>query len=389
MVACAVTLAMPERRRQAAVADVARRMLADVDRLVAEMGAAYQREIPEYAAMSGGQLAAEVLPMSRQAVTAFFSAFLRDGKTVPRDFNVFEDSGRTRLRMGVPLDSVLHAYRIAGRVTWNALVADIRPGEEALLGELAAGWIDFIDRASCVVARGYLAASHERMRHVDARRRELLEGLLSAADQAEVAAMSVRFSTVFASSYVPVVVAGPDAVGRIDAILDAAPAGALGGHRGDRVLLLVPDPYDDPAALLRITSAVVAYGEATPPGPALLVEVQNVEALAGVATRRSDAGVFGPDDLLVEQLVLASERTGRALRRRVADVLAARDAGGVLTSTLRTYLDCGSVPETARREVVHANTVGYRLNRIRELMGLDPRVPRDATLLVLGLTDPE
>jgi len=34
---------------------------------------------------------------------------------------------------------------------------------------------------------------------------------------------------------------------------------------------------------------------------------------------------------------------------------------------------------------VHANTVGYRLGRVRDLIGLDPRVPRDAALLVLGL----
>jgi sugar diacid utilization regulator len=70
-------------------------------------------------------------------------------------------------------------------------------------------------------------------------------------------------------------------------------------------------------------------------------------------------------------------------------VLAARDPGGVVTSTLRTYLETGSVPETARRELVHANTVGYRLGRVRELTGLDPRVPRESALLVLGLGLPQ
>jgi len=43
------------------------------------------------------------------------------------------------------------------------------------------------------------------------------------------------------------------------------------------------------------------------------------------------------------------------------------------------------IPETARIEVVHANTVAYRLARVRDLTGLDPRVPQDAVLLVLGL----
>lgn len=34
---------------------------------------------------------------------------------------------------------------------------------------------------------------------------------------------------------------------------------------------------------------------------------------------------------------------------------------------------------------MHPNTVAYRLKRVKELTGLDPRVPRDATMLVLAL----
>ena len=64
--------------------------------------------------------------------------------------------------------------------------------------------------------------------------------------------------------------------------------------------------------------------------------------------------------------------------------LAGRDHDGLITSTLRTFLATGSVPDTAKREVVHPNTVLYRLKRVRELTGLDPRVPADAAVLVLG-----
>lgn len=373
-------------RRQAALAAFARRLLTEVDDLVARMGEAYRAEIPEYASLSSGELETEVLPISRRAVTAFFSAFFNGHRVGVADLRVFEDSGRVRLMMGVPLDSVLHAYRIAGRVTWEAVVATIQPGEEPLLGDLAAGWIDFIDQASCIVARGYLGASHERMRHVDARRRELLEALLSATDPADVAAVSLRFSTVLSSSYVPVVVAGEGIAGRIDALLDAARPGSLGGHRGNRVLLLVPEELTDAETLQHISGGIVAYGPAASPGEDLVAAVQHAEQLADLAAGEyGGTGIYGPDDLLVEQLMLAAPRLTNALRRRVTDVLAARDPSGVLGATLRTYLSCGSVPETARLEVVHANTVGYRLSRVRDLLGLDPRVPRQAALLVLGL----
>ena len=386
--------------RQTALAAFARRLLTEVDDLVARMGEAYRAEIPEYASLTSGELETEVLPISRRAVVAFFSAFFNGRRIGAADLRVFEESGRVRLAMGVPLDSVLHAYRIAGRVTWEAVVATMKPGEEPLLGDLAAGWIDFIDQASCLVARGYLAASHERMRHVDARRRELLEALLSATDPADVAAVSLRFSTVLASTYVPVVVAGDGIAGRIDALLDAACPGSLGGHRGNRVLLLVPDELPVAAAetLQHISAGIVAYGPATSPGVDLVAAVQHAEQLADIAASQYDGtqhggpGIYGPDDLLVEQLVLAAPRLTDALRRRVTDALAVRDPSGVLAATLRTYLACGSVPETARLEVVHPNTVGYRLTRIRDLLGLDPRVPRQAALLVLGLglrTPPE
>lgn len=387
--------------RQTALAAFARRLLTEVDDLVDRMGEAYRAEIPEYASLTSGELATEVLPISRRAVTAFFSAFFNGRRIGVAELRVFEESGRVRLAMGVPLDSVLHAYRIAGRVTWEAVVATIQPGEELLLGDLAAGWIDFIDQTSCLVARGYLAASHERMRHVDARRRELLEALLSASDPADVAAVSLRFSTVLSSSYVPVVVAGEGVAGRIDALLDAARPGSLGGHRGNRVLLLVPEELTCAETLQQISAGIVAYGPAASPGEDLVTAVQHAEQLADLAAAQYDgtayggsqhegsqhggSGIYGPDDLLVEQLMLAAPRLTNALRRRVTDALAARDPSGILGATLRTYLSCGSVPETARLEVVHPNTVGYRLSRVRDLLGLDPRVPRQAALLVLGL----
>jgi sugar diacid utilization regulator len=73
----------------------------------------------------------------------------------------------------------------------------------------------------------------------------------------------------------------------------------------------------------------------------------------------------------------------------VLDVLVPRDPGGLVVATLCTYLETGSIPETARREQVHANTVGYRLGRVRDLTGLDPRVPQESALLVLGLGLPQ
>ncbi len=373
--------------RSDGVAALAERVLAELDSVVERMGQAYREEIPEYAALSAGQVSVEVLPVSRRLVTTFLVCVVEGRSLTPRELQVFEESGRQRLSMGMPLESVLHAYRIAGREAWSSLCRNVAPGEAPMLAELGARWIDIVDRTSSALAQAYLAASHERLRHVDARRRELVEALLTATDPSEVAAISLRFSTVLAPAYVPVLVGGSAAAGGIDGLIADAPPGTLGGHRGDRVLMLVPHRVD---GLRRRAGQVTCWGRPATCGRMLLEEVQQVERLLLTALAEGhESGHFGPDDLLVEQLLLGNERVAGALRRRVVDVLAARDAGGVVVQTLRTYLETGSIPETARREVVHANTVGYRLGRVRDLTGLDPRVPSDSVLLVLGLGLPD
>jgi hypothetical protein len=369
------------------VAALAERVLADLDRLAREMGEAYRREIPEYAAMGLGEMSELVLPTSRRLVATFLQCAVGDRPLTEGELRAFEESGRERLRLGIPLEAVLHAFRIAGREAWTALCAAVPPGEEGLLADLGARWIEVVDRTSTAMARAYVAASHDRLRDLDARRRELVEALLTATTPGDVAAVSLRFSTMLAPSYVPVLVAGAGAAAGIDTLLAASPTGTLGGHRGDRVLLLVPHRLDAPVSR---PDVLVAWGRAAACGGELLDEVRSVEQLLVTALAEGHvAGAFGPDDLLVEQLLLGNERVSDALRRRVVDVLAARDPAGALVATLQTYLGTGSIPETARREHVHANTVAYRLGRVKELTGLDARVPRESALLVLGLGLPQ
>lgn len=368
---------------------VAKRVLDDLDAVVARMGEAYRQEVPEYAALEPRVMATEVLPVSRRLVEAFFWPILAGREPDIAVVTELTDMGRRRLEMGVPLEPMLHVYRLAGRVVWDAVVAATGPNEQGALAELGAKWMDFVDRAASVAAAAYLAASHDHLRRLDARRRELLEALLAAADAAEVTATAIRFATVLAHAYVPTLLVGAGTAGRIDALADDAPDGTIAGPRGAGVLLLVPAPAGR-AELERIGSraagTIITFGHAAAPGPELAREVASIESLMFAARGAGvTSGRFGPEDLLLEQLLAGAPAASAALRRRVLGALEGKDHGGLITSTLRTFLAVGSVPETARRESVHANTVSYRLRRVAELTGLDPRVPADSALLVLAL----
>lgn len=369
---------------------VTARVLADLDDIVPRMGQAYRDEIPEYGALPPDQMEREVLQTSRGVVEAFFNRVVAGDETrtidVPR---AIAGAGRKRLRMGVPLEASLHAFRIAGRVVWEAVVEATRPGEEAALATLAAQWIDYVDRASTAFAEGYLDASHDHLRRLDTRRRAIVDALLEATGPGDAAAVASEYSLVLAPAYTPVLADGPDVTTRIDSLLAVAPKDTLAGFRGDRVLLLVPNEVT-PSALRSVAGAgpiVLAWSTPAAVGDALPDRVRHAATILDAAMLTGvDRGAFGPDDLVVEQLLVSSPRTTETLRRTVLDRLGAEDSDGVFLATLRTYLDCGSVPDTAKSHVCHANTVAYRLNRVAEITGLDPRVPKDSAVLYLATT---
>lgn len=63
-----------------------------------------------------------------------------------------------------------------------------------------------------------------------------------------------------------------------------------------------------------------------------------------------------------------------------------RERGGDLLRTLRSYFACGeNVSLTAQTLFLHRNSVPYRLERVRELSGLDWRDHRQRLALQLGL----
>lgn len=363
-------------------------MLAKLAPILTGLGDAYRAEVPEYAALPEELITGEVLRVSRSVVEIFLDA-IASGRTPDADqVPELEEMGRRRLEMGIPLEAMLHVYRIAGRGVFNAIVAEIRPGEESSFREVGARWVEYMDQCSTRASTGYIEASNERVRRIEARRSAVLQALMGAEDAAEVAAVASEFSLHLAGSYAPVLVAADQ--GRLDELSEIAPSSSLTGFRGSALLLLAPDAIPDLRAIRRrFGGALVAWGEPRAPGPALRAEIEHAERVLAAAAARGKSEVVGPDDLLLEQFVLSNRRTAASLERAVLGPLRAKDNGGGIIATLKAFLETGSIPVAASRMVVHPNTAAYRLRRVTELTGLDPRVPEQAAVLVLALAADE
>lgn len=365
-------------------AAVAQRVLDRIDGLLDRLGVAY-RAVPEYAALPPGVIEDEVLPASREIVEGFLREAATGEPRRSQSFPAAAVSGRRRLEMGVPLEPMLHVYRIAGRLVFDEIAAAAGPTEKVELAVLGRGWIDYIDQASSVAASEYLHASHERLRRLDAQRGALLESLLAATDASDAAAVAAEFSVSLAHRYVVVLIAAREVSLHVDRIAAAAPAGSVTGVRGTHVVVLSPNAVPDQRLSRHMPGATVAVATPAEPGLDLAQALRRTESLLAVALATADPGWYGPDDLLLERLIAASPPVAESLGRRILTPLRLSDRGGLVEATLRTFLQTGSIPRTAEIETVHPNTVSYRLRRVAERTGYDPRIPAQATVLSVAL----
>ncbi len=189
------------------------------------------------------------------------------------------------------------------------------------------------------------------------------------------------------------------------AVHSAALVGSLArGEVACEVAVLVPSATDDTT----VRTAEAAYSEldAVLPGHAISVghgrpseepgdlprAMQEALLACNVGEGDPDAAVLGFEETGAYRLLLsAMSENPEELRRFYADTiepLAAYDAQYEtdLVGTVSAYLDAdGSVAAAAQRLFTHRHTVRYRLERVKELCGLDVTSSDGRERLSLGL----
>ncbi len=364
--------------------------------LARRMVETFVEEVPFYRRLPREQLAGEIVEICADNLRVFFATLVEDRLPTAAELAEPRASAARRAQERVPLDAVLTAYHVGGRIGWAELCAEARPAETEALLAAADGVQRYVQAVTSVVATAYLeeqqAISGEER---DARR--ALVGALLAGQPAEP--LAARLGVARAPSWsvlalelgehaderaagVTGAVAGRRKVRRVQVRLDEH-AGAVGSLDAGGGVVLLPGSPDLAALVARLGDAAGVSVRAAAAGPVPTADLpaagaQAREVLRLAARLGRPPGLYVLRDVLLEYQLT---RPGDALPL-LASSLAALDRNPDLLRSLETYLDADlDRRRTAAALHVHPNTLDYRLKRIVELTGLDPSTTSGLQLL--------
>lgn len=346
-------------------------------------------EVPSYAGALSGPMGSTIRNAVQLALGGFLTLATRDGESPPMGpaLEGAYQLGRGEARSGRTMEALLAAYRIGARVSWRdmsrtAVEEGIDAGQLSRFAELVFAYIDELSAASAAGHTDELESTGRlRQRNLERLARALITG---AAPDAVVSAAE-RAGWVPPAELIAVLLPESQAA-HASTLIDAdtlQPVEDLPGIPDGRALLLVPSAGSaSRAALLRAlrsTSAVV--------GPSVpWLEAARSHQRAARAFTLDLSGVVDADAHLAALVLGADPDTRADLRAQVLAPLADQrpSTAEKLTETLRSWvLNQGRRDAVAAELFVHAQTVRYRVQQLRELYGdrlEDPQFVLEATL---------
>jgi len=379
-------------------------------RLARQMLDTFIAEIPLYGLLPREQIDGEIADLILANLRLFFRS-LRTGEPITDDDLIDSRlSAARRAEERVPLDAVLAAYQVGGRLGWEALVAEAGPDEQEALIAAAGRVMRYVQQCTGAVASAYL----EERQSIYGEERDALRALASALLNGEPAdSLAARVGLVVAPSYVVLDVAigeHPDEAdggvgaavaarrklrrvqGRVEHWVGQPVLGLLEPTGGPVLLATTPEEVEKVLASLdglaeELTDAAgapVSFGTAvaTTVADLALAARQAADVLRLAVGMGRPPGAYLLQDVLLEYQL---SRPSDALPA-LSSLLDPLDRNPDLTLTLETYLEL----DLDRRKVagalhVHPNTLDYRLRRIVDLSGIDPSTARGLQLIGAAL----
>jgi hypothetical protein len=368
-----MTASLTKRPWEGLDAEVAGALRPEVDGLVDEIIETIVLDVPDYRRPLDGDFERGLRLGAREALRHFVQLIEDPVAGRTQDRSVYRGLGRGELRQGRSLDALQSAYRIGARVAWRRWG---RAGDEAGLDAaslqlLAESIFVYIDELSAESVVGYAAAQAERAGERERRFRRLFAALIAEPPDEQV----LRAAASAAGWPLPATVAAIVVLGTGGAQV----AGALGEDvvtvvDGDVTLAIWPDPQR-PGARALIERAIRRQAAV---GPA--VSWREVGRSLRLARTLLDIGLRQgaserPRWVLDHLREIALDDPDGVLAqlrgRRLAPLeqLSARTRERLEQTLLGWLRAQGNRAATARALGVHEQTVRYRMNQLRELLG--------------------
>jgi hypothetical protein len=323
-----------------------------------------------------------------------------------------------RARQQFPLAGSLNAYRLAHKGYWEVMRNSVGAAASAesektdCLMILSEFLLEFFDRISGIMTDAYIAEEKLMMARSTRTHVALIEDLLHGRQPGDLDTQALCERTgIYAGASIAIMVARLNRSGngkafdraleleRLSDFFHQALAqenfGRLIDIRKDEVLAVVAGAADTSRRALKAVSAVDE--PACLAGIGISLDATEISALPQAYQEAERAVEFTgakrpimhfADIDLMEFLVRRPDAAARRLIPPWAGRLKDADHGksGELSRTISQFADCNfNVKRTARRLDLHTNTVYFRLNRIRELTGIDPRSYSGLSLLLTTL----
>ncbi|MFN2582281.1 MAG: PucR family transcriptional regulator [Candidatus Dormibacteria bacterium] len=317
---------------------------------------------------------------------------LNDGRGLrPGDLGRLGSMGAQQAELGVPLEVVFSAYRVAAKVVWQEVI-----GDGAMRGELPAATVvtvtgqvlEYFDEISAAVGSAYLETRERLLRQRDRDRDRIMQRLLAGDASTELRRLAAEADLALTPPYrvVACAVAHADAERTLDTVWRAA--GALLVTEGPGMTIaLLPSDADLEHLCSRVAKAAFGLG---PTATAL----EEVAPAAEQAKRALDVGrrldperrVHSDADVGVFASLMRDQPAVAGFVERVLGPLQQQRPARVQESlaTLEAVIESRSVGEAADRLGVHRHTVVYRLGRVKQL-GIDVEDPSQRNHIWLAL----
>jgi hypothetical protein len=388
-------------------------LLDQVDDLAAAAVDAMRDEIPSYTAKDDERFFDDVLDQVTRHYQTKLSAFLEGRSVTLEDISFVRGAATRRARSGFALEDYLNAFRVGQQVLWDATVAcagDRPVGREAAL-RLAGPQMRYVDFASTHAAHAYVEFAQHVVADADRERRDLLEHLLAGNMPANgpLVGSAQRYGL---GADTRMMVAVAVLAGSTDADAPDAASAALaraGLHEASTLVVVrqseivaVPSlgPGIDPVEMceqlerlqrrLRSEGMPLAVGISTVAAGVVELPRAYLEARAALeCVVDPDGGVAAlPRLSAFEYLARHADDTAQRLvdPRLKAFLDEDRARGGVLTATIRVFAESDlNLRLAAERLQVHPNTAQYRMGRIEERTGRNPRCVSDLLDLLVAI----